>query len=74
MTTLTVDMNHTESRRRHQQHVSALLDELDERRRELYVRQAGGARPAALSDLKADLRTLRHEIATTVAPRDAATG
>ena len=71
MTTLTVDT--MPSRRAYQQHVSVLLEQIDERRRELYLRQAGGARPAALAGLKADLRTLRNEIATTVAPRGGAT-
>jgi hypothetical protein len=74
MTTLIGDLTETETRRRHQQHVSALLDQLDERRRELYLRQAGGVRPAALGDLKDDLRTLRRELATKIAPRDAAPG
>jgi hypothetical protein len=71
MTALIDDATQIETRRRHQQHVSALLEQIDERRRELYLRQAGGVRAAALRDLKAELRTLRAEMATTIAPRDA---
>jgi hypothetical protein len=71
MTALIDDATQIETRRRHQQHVSALLEQIDERRRELYLRQAGGVRAAALHDLKAELRTLRAEMATTIAPRDA---
>ncbi len=65
MTTLAVDT--TQTRRFHQQHVAALLEQLDARRRQLYLLEASGARPAGLTNVKADLRALRNEIATTVA-------
>ena len=54
------------TRREHQQHVAALLDELGERRRRLYALQAGGARPAGLRELKAELRAVRSELAAAV--------
>ena len=53
-------------RRRHQRRITALLDELEQRRQRLYLLQAGGARPAGLRDLKAELRALRDELAAAV--------
>jgi hypothetical protein len=44
------------SRREYQQQVAALLDELEERRRQLYRRKAGGARLAGVRDLKLELQ------------------
>jgi hypothetical protein len=55
-----------DARRRHQQQVDALLDALEERRRRIYVLKAHGARPAGLRDLKAELQTIRTELAATV--------
>lgn len=42
-------------RREHQQRVAALLDELEDRRRQLHRLKAGGARLAGLRDLKLEL-------------------
>ncbi|HST14594.1 MAG TPA: hypothetical protein VLJ44_07075 [Gaiellaceae bacterium] len=42
-------------RRAHQLQVAALLDELEERRRQLHRLKAGGARLAGLRDLKSEL-------------------
>ncbi len=55
------------TRRTHQRRVAALLDELEQRRRRLYVLKARGARPAGLRDLKADLRAVQDELAATLA-------
>ena len=46
-------------RRAHQLQVAALLDELEERRRQLYRLKAGGARLAGLRDLKSELEGAR---------------
>ena len=46
-------------RRAHQLQVAALLDELEERRRQLHRLKAGGARMAGLRDLKSDLEDAR---------------
>ena len=46
-------------RRAHQLHVAALLDELEERRRQLHRLKAGGARRAGLRDLKSELEDAR---------------
>jgi uncharacterized membrane-anchored protein YhcB (DUF1043 family) len=59
MTTL-VDFQ--SARRTQQYEVEALLDELDERRRELYRFKAGGARPAGLRDLKTDYRAVQERL------------
>ena len=53
---MTVTMS---NRRAHQRHVAALLDELEERRRQLYRLKAGGARRAGLRDLKSELEDAR---------------
>jgi hypothetical protein len=66
MTAATVAQPLPKARRRHQELVSALLDEVEERRQQLYVLQASGVRPAALRDLKADLRAVRHRLAEAV--------
>jgi hypothetical protein len=55
------------ARRRYQRRVAALLEELEQRRRRLYVLQARGARPAGLRDLKADLRAVMDELAAVAA-------
>ena len=47
------------SRREHQLQVAALLDELEERRRQLYRLKAGGARLAGLRDQKLELDEAR---------------
>jgi hypothetical protein len=54
------------TRREHQQYVAALLDILEERRRRLYGLKAGGAQPAGLRDLKAEVRAVRAELAAAV--------
>jgi len=54
------------TRREHQRYVASLLDELEERRRRINVLQAGGARPAGLRDLKAELRAVRSRLAAAV--------
>ena len=46
-------------RRAHQLQVAALLDELEERRRQLYRLKAGGARLAGLRDQKLELDEAR---------------
>jgi hypothetical protein len=56
----------TDTRRQHQVHVAALLDELEERRRRIRVLQARGVRAAGLRDLKADLGAVRSELAAAV--------
>ncbi|HET7130391.1 MAG TPA: hypothetical protein VFJ93_15075 [Gaiellaceae bacterium] len=54
-------------RREHQQHVAALLDELEERRRRLHRLKAGGARRAGLRDLKLELEETRLRLLAAVA-------
>jgi hypothetical protein len=56
----------TDTRRQHQMHVAALLDELEERRRRIHVLQAYGVRAGGLRDLKADLGAVRSELAAAV--------
>jgi hypothetical protein len=56
----------SEARRRHQQHVAALLDEVERRRRRLYALTAAGARPAALRGLTDELQAVRDELAAAV--------
>ncbi len=56
------------TRRDHQRRVAALLDELEQRRRRLYLLKARGARPAGLRDLKTDLRAVQDELAAALAP------
>jgi hypothetical protein len=53
-------------RRSHEQHVSALLEQLAGQRQHLYALKAWGARPAGLRDLKAELRETRTELAAAV--------
>ncbi len=55
------------TRHRHQQHVAALLEQIEEQRRRLYAQQARGVKPAALRDPKNDLRALRRRLAATIA-------
>ena len=43
--------------------VDALLDELDELRRRMYVSKAFGARAAGLRDLKSDFRSAQQRLA-----------
>jgi len=54
-------------RRTHQQRVAALLDEVDERRRQLESLRAGGAQAAGLRDLQAELADVRQELAAVTA-------
>jgi hypothetical protein len=55
-----------DTRRDHQLHVAALLDELEERRRHISALQARGVRPAGLRDLKADLGDTRDRLAAVL--------
>ena len=61
---MTVTVN---SRRAHQLQVAALLDELEERRRQLNRLKAGGARIAGLRDLKSELEDARARLLDAVA-------
>jgi hypothetical protein len=54
-------------RREHQLQVAALLDELEERRRQLHRMKAGGARIAGLRDLKQELEETRLRLLDAVA-------
>jgi hypothetical protein len=56
-------------RRSYQRHVAALLDEIEQSRRRLYLLQANGALPAGLRGPKAELRAVREALAATVATR-----
>ncbi|HWJ32566.1 MAG TPA: hypothetical protein VNR59_09520 [Gaiellaceae bacterium] len=55
------------SRRAHQLEVPALLDELEERRRQLHRLKAGGARRAGLHSLKLELEETRLRLLEAVA-------
>jgi hypothetical protein len=61
-----------EARRAHQRHVSALLEEIEERRRRLAAMAAAGATRAGLRELKDELTSVRRELAAAVAPATAA--
>ncbi|HTS72435.1 MAG TPA: hypothetical protein VMG74_01830 [Gaiellaceae bacterium] len=56
-------------RRSHQARVTALLDAIEERRRRLYRAQANGLRPAAVRELKAELKGIRAALAETLEAR-----
>ena len=62
-----LDDHELDTRHRHQQHVAALLEEIEERRQRVYRLQAGGVSWAGLRDVKGDLRSLRAELADAVA-------
>jgi hypothetical protein len=62
----------SDSRRAHQQRVSALLDELEEQRRHLYRLKAAGARRAGMRELKSALESTRLRLLETVATPSAA--
>ena len=47
--------------------VAVLLDAIEERRRRLYRLQAHGVQPAALRELKQELKGIRATLAATVA-------
>jgi hypothetical protein len=55
-----------QTRRLHQQLVAGLLDRIEELRQRVYVQQANGVRPAGMRELKAELRSLRRELAAAV--------
>lgn len=55
-------------RRNRQRRVTELLDEIAARRHRLYVLKAYGARPAGLRTLKAELTTIRSELADVIDP------
>jgi hypothetical protein len=63
-----------QARRHHQRRIATLLDELEQRRRRLYILQARGARPAGLRDLKAELRAVREELAAVIAAAGSSPG
>jgi hypothetical protein len=50
----------------HPQIVAALLDQIEELRRRLYLAQANGVLPAGMRDLKKEMRRLRAELALAV--------
>jgi hypothetical protein len=54
------------TRRAHQQELTALLDELEERRARLYRLKAGGARRAGLRDVLGELEDLQHRLTQSV--------
>ena len=54
-------------RRAHQLQVAALLDELEERRRQLHRLKAAGARRAGLRDLKSELENTHLRLLNAVA-------
>jgi hypothetical protein len=54
------------SRREHQLQVATLLDELEERRRQLTRLKAGGARTAGLRGLKSELDEARARLLDAV--------
>ena len=60
---MTVTVSH---RRAHQLQVAALLDELEERRRQLNRLKAGGARMAGLRDLTSELEDARMRLLDAV--------
>jgi len=53
-------------RRTYQQHVTFLLERLEEERRRLYRLKAGGARRAGMRDLKDDLEATRRSLLAAV--------
>ena len=55
-----------ESRRAHVREVSALLDDLEERRSRLYRLKAGGARRAGLRDLLDELDEMQARLRRSV--------
>ncbi len=55
------------ARRAYQQRVQALLDAIEERRRQEHSLAAWGVTPEGMRDLEDDLRGLRAELATVVA-------
>jgi hypothetical protein len=61
MTAIAID-----TRREHQQQVAALLEELEERRRQLYRLKARGTRLAGLRDLKCELEATRRRLLAAV--------
>jgi hypothetical protein len=63
MTTLTA--NHT-TRRDRQLQVETLLQQLADRRREMYRLKAGGAQYAGLRDLKRDFHAVQHDLSTVL--------
>jgi len=57
----------SETRRAYQRRVDCLLGEIDRRRQQLIVLQARGVRAAGLRDLKAELQSVRDELAAVIA-------
>jgi len=66
MTSLALHQPVPDSRRRHQARVAALLEAIDERRRELYRLQANGATWTAVAGLKEELQGIRRTLAATL--------
>jgi hypothetical protein len=67
MTAVAPQLRARDSRKRHQAKVAALLDAIDERRRELYRLQAAGATRAGVAGLKDELKGIRTSLAATLA-------
>ena len=67
MTSLALHRPAYDDRRRHQARVAALLEAIDERRRELYRLRANGATRAAVVGHKEELKEIRRTLAATVA-------
>ncbi len=61
VTDITVSERHA-----HQRRVTALLDQLEAERRQLYRLKAGGARHAGLRDQKSDLEETHRRLLETV--------
>jgi hypothetical protein len=55
-----------DARRSHQRHVAALLDEIENLRQQVYVRQAAGVRAAGMRNLKTALQAAREELAAVI--------
>ncbi|MBV8257728.1 MAG: hypothetical protein JOZ56_11320 [Actinobacteria bacterium] len=53
----------TQSRRRRQQSVETLLQQIDDLRRRLYLAEVSGVTRAAVSDLKREMAALRRKLA-----------
>jgi transcription elongation GreA/GreB family factor len=51
------------NRKNHQTRVAALLDEIEERRHQLYVRKAAGVRAAGMRNLKSAYHSAQEELA-----------
>jgi transcription elongation GreA/GreB family factor len=55
------------NRKHHQHRVAALLDEIEARRHELYVRKAAGVRAAGMRNIKSAYHAAQEELAAVTA-------